>query len=39
MLHESIDVAGNIKKKYDLLVKAFKDWGVDLEAIGTMYSE
>ena len=39
MLHESIDVAGNIKKKYDLLVEAFKDWGVDLEAIGTLYAE
>ena len=39
MLHESVDVAGNIKKKYDLLVEAFKDWGVDLEAIGTLYAE
>ena len=38
-LHPSKDVAGNIKKKYDLIVAAFKDWGVDLPAIGDLYYE
>ena len=38
-LHPSMDVAGNIKKKYDLIVAAFKDWGVDLPVIGELYYE
>lgn len=38
-LNVATDVNGNIKKKYDVLVSVFKDWGVDLEAIGNMYYE
>lgn len=38
-LHESIDISGNIKKKYNMLISVFKNWGVDLETIGNLYHE
>lgn len=39
MLHPDKDLKGKIKEKYELFIRIFKTWGVDLEAIGNLYDE
>lgn len=37
MLHQEKDVNGVIAEKYDILIRIFKEWGIDLQAIGNLY--